>query len=56
MLAVKADKRQTLWDRVQGEVGVPEGGMAEAGTGRPGQEVEERREAAPRKATGFLGG
>ncbi|ESY26336.1 hypothetical protein X751_00215 [Mesorhizobium sp. LNJC395A00] len=23
MLAVKADKRQTLWDRVQGEVGVP---------------------------------
>ncbi|ESZ00153.1 hypothetical protein X735_30120 [Mesorhizobium sp. L2C085B000] len=23
MLAFKADKRQTLWDRVQGEVGVP---------------------------------
>ncbi|ESZ54153.1 MULTISPECIES: hypothetical protein [unclassified Mesorhizobium] len=64
MLAVKADKRQTLWDRVQGEVGVPvpkehkkdKAEWLKPGLVGRGQEVEERREAAPRKATGFLGG
>ncbi|MGT2466535.1 hypothetical protein ACVOMV_18180 [Mesorhizobium atlanticum] len=60
----KADKRQALWDRVQGQdrratTKVPseaESRMAETGPGRTRQIPEGRGKAAPRVAEGFSRG